>query len=90
MTVPHAADIVVRSMTAIERLGRPFEFHVTLESKAVSLKLEDFLGQAATVHTDLPEGEKRHFSGIVTSFGQTAADGSTFQFRLCSDRGSGC
>ena len=81
MTVPHADDVVVRRLTAIERLGQPFEFRVDIESKAVSLKFEDFLGQPATVHMDLPRGGERHFSGIVTSFGQTAVDGETHQFQ---------
>ena len=81
MSVPHADDVVVRRMTAVERLGQPFEFCVSLESKAVSLKFEDFLGQPATVHIDLPRGGQRHYSGIVTSFGQTAVDGETYQFQ---------
>ena len=81
MSVPHADDVVVRRMTAVERLGQPFEFCVSLESKAVSLKFEDFLGQPATVHIELPRGGKRHYNGIVTSFGQTAVDGETFQFQ---------
>jgi len=81
MTIPSQDDLVVRRLTAVERLGQPFEFRVELQSKAVSLNLQDFPGRSATVHLELPRGGTRHFNGIVTSFGQTSVDGNTYCYQ---------
>ncbi len=59
-------DVHVQSMDGSEELGRPFKFTVELRSEKHDLKLDDQLGKELTVSIELPDGKKRHFSGLVS------------------------
>jgi type VI secretion system secreted protein VgrG len=76
MTIPHAADVIIRRMSVAENLGRLFEFQLDLTSNVGGLSYQDFLGQSVTVNWELPRGGTRHFNGILVSFGQTAVEGT--------------
>lgn len=80
-TIPGGDDLTLRRVTAIEELGRPFEYHVELVSQTNTAAYEDFLGQSATVSYELPRGGTRYFNGIVASFGQSTMDGGQYVFR---------
>lgn len=70
---PLKGDLVVRSMTGEEAMGRLSVFHLELLSQNFELHFKQIVGQKVTVIVDLPEGE-RYFNGYITEFrfmGQT-------------------
>ena len=57
-------DLLFRSMSGRETLGRMFEYSVELLSKNASLDLSELVGQPMTVQLQLPKGQ-RYFNGVV-------------------------
>ncbi|MDJ0943329.1 MAG: type VI secretion system tip protein TssI/VgrG [Kiloniellales bacterium] len=55
-------------MDAREEMSRLFEFRLDLLSENHDLRIEDLLGQSMTVRFVLPEGDTRHFNGVVAQF----------------------
>ena len=81
VTSPLGTDVLLFDrMSGSERLGRLSEFRVQLLSTKPDLKIADILGQAMGVHINLPDGEVRHFNGIVTRFASTGWSGSLARY----------
>ena len=69
VTSPLGADrLLLRRMTAVDGLSRPFEIDLQLLSTDHAIALSDVLGQPMTVRLDLPENHRRFFNGIVSRF----------------------
>lgn len=64
---PLAGDLVVRSMTGDEALGRLFCYNLELLSRNLELQFSDIVGQKVTVVLTLADGE-RYFNGYITEF----------------------
>jgi type VI secretion system secreted protein VgrG len=62
--------LLLRSMTATEALGRPFEFGLELRSTNYEIAMDAILGENVTVAVDLKGDEKRYFNGYVSRFQQ--------------------
>ena len=59
--------LLFRSMSAVEELGRMFDYRLELLSDDHNIKLEDVLGQSMTVTLETPGGD-RYFNGFVSEF----------------------
>src|SRR3954465_13496187 len=68
-------ELVVRSFTATERLGRPFQVEAELLSGNFEIKFEDGLGQAMKTPVETASGTPRYFNGFVSRFSQGAPFG---------------
>jgi type VI secretion system secreted protein VgrG len=68
LTSPLGAALLVHRARIEERLGRVPAARLELRSHDHQVRIEDVLGQALTVHLDLPGGGRRHFDGVVTTF----------------------
>lgn len=77
-----AGDFRLTSMRYAEALGSPFEMTLDLVADDASVDPDSLLGTAATVNFSLPAGGERHFSGLVTRFGQPVLGGDTGAFRM--------
>ena len=73
-------DLLFRSMSGDEELGRPFEYVVDVLSKNPGIKLAEALGQTMTVSVPLAAGF-RYFNGLVTRFSQIGMAGSYYVYR---------
>jgi type VI secretion system secreted protein VgrG len=73
--------LLLRSMTAAERLSAPFEYELTLLSKRIDIKADDLLGTPATAALELPDGGRRFFNGYFSRFSQTGFDGTYALYR---------
>ncbi len=63
--------LLVKSVRASERLGRPFCLRLELFGEQADLMSDDLLGKAVSVSYKPPGGQvQRHFHGIVTEFAQ--------------------
>ncbi len=76
--------LVLEAMSGHESLGTPFAYDLSLISLDANVDLAALLGQAMTVHLDLPVGE-RLFNGIVlhAEHGPTEGKYSRYQVTLC-------
>ncbi len=76
VTTPLGKDeLLLQRMTAIEEMGRLFEFRLELLSENEEIKLEDLLGKDMTVRLDLIDDNKRYFHGYVSQFSQLGGIG---------------
>ncbi|MBC7706957.1 MAG: type VI secretion system tip protein VgrG [Rhodoferax sp.] len=75
-------DLQCKSMDATEELGRLFEFNIEALADSGEITPEDLLGKPASVSVVLPEGDKRHFHGLVCAMGTEGADEDRFSYRL--------
>ncbi len=76
--------LLFRRMTAVESLGRLFEFDVHLLSREEKIEPRDVLGKSLTIQLELQDGGVRYFNGVISRFAQTAeiAGGGEFaQYR---------
>ena len=71
-----------RGLSAVEELGRPYEFVVQADSDAVDVVLADLLGTPAAVSVQLPDDSRRYFHGLVASAGLDGASGKRCAWRL--------
>lgn len=60
--------LLLRRMTAVEQISRPFVFRADLMSKDHAIKLENLLGNELAIEVDLPNRRKRYFHGLVSRF----------------------
>lgn len=60
--------LLVHNFSAIEELGRIYQFELTLRSTVENIDFESLLGQNVTVRLDT--ADKRYFNGYVTEFSQ--------------------
>ncbi|MEO7245999.1 MAG: type VI secretion system tip protein TssI/VgrG [Rubrivivax sp.] len=79
---PFGDKLLFRSMTALEEVSRLFEFEVLAVSEDPDLAVATVLNQNATVSMALDPDTRRHFSGLVTSFGIDGVDGRFYRYRL--------
>lgn len=75
------ADVlVVRRLSGIEQLGRPFQFDVELLSERVDIKLESLLGLNACVRLDVGGGKQRFFNGIMVDLALAGSVGRSHRY----------
>ncbi len=78
---PLGADVLlVRRVSGVEQLGRPFQYDVELLSEDGNLSLEAVLGQSACVRLDLGGGRQRFFNGIAVDFALSGALGRLHRY----------
>lgn len=65
--------LLLVSMAATERLGRPFEYRLELASEDPQIRADDIVGQNVSVRLNLLTGEPRYFNGFVSRFTQLTA-----------------
>lgn len=71
VTTPLGEDVLMlKSMNGHETLGRLFRYEVELISEDGQIDSNKLIGEPLTVSVQLPDGSKRHFSGLVTAFGE--------------------
>ena len=68
-------------MSAVERLGRPFEFSLELLSTDHNLALDQLLGSPACVSVLLPTGDTRYFHGRVNRISWGGSHGQYSKYR---------
>lgn len=59
----------VRSLSAHEEMGRPFEFQVTALAADFELDIDSLVGSTAHVSLQLADNQLRHFHGVVAAAG---------------------
>ncbi len=72
---PFGEDLLCRSFSGNETIGRLFEYRLGLVSKIANLQFKDIVGKIVTVTLDLPKDKKRHFNGYVTEFKYLGMEG---------------
>ena len=79
ITTPLGTDVFgVSALSGAEAISRPFEFRVDVFAAAdATVEFDRLLGQGVTVSVALPEGEKRHFNGIVRSVAKGGTERTT-------------
>ncbi|AFL74244.1 type VI secretion system Vgr family protein [Thiocystis violascens] len=73
--------LLLREMTAAERLSVPFEYALTLLSERLEIDPDDLLGTPMTVALLLPDGKRRFYNGYVSRFSQTGFQGRHALYR---------
>ena len=67
-------ELQLQRVRGVEEIGRPSLFELELLSPDPNLKINDLLGDKATIVLALPDGD-RYFNGHFTSFGQAGTVG---------------
>ena len=67
--------LLLRNMTAAERLSAPFEYELRLLSEQIDVSADDLLGTPATVTLELPDQGRRYFNGYVSRFSHAGIEG---------------
>ena len=62
--------LLLQKFTAIEELGKPFQFNLNLRSTQEDIDFEALLGQNASVRLSTSVSEQRYFNGYITEFSQ--------------------
>lgn len=68
--------LLLRSMTAKERISALFEYALELSSEDIDIAPSDLLGKPATVSLRLMDGGKRYFNGWINRFSHVGFDGA--------------
>jgi type VI secretion system secreted protein VgrG len=80
---PLGNDLLFRSMTGTEELGRLSEFDISALSPRADIELSELLAKNVTVKMELRSGTGfRFFNGFVTRFAQEGKLGRLFLYRL--------
>jgi len=83
LTTPLGGKVLrLSSMTAIEELGRLFDFSVVALSEKNDIDPNALLGKRVSVAVELSNRQHRHFNGVVTSAGLEGARGGLFAYSL--------
>jgi type VI secretion system secreted protein VgrG len=84
VTTPLGADkLLLLSFTGQEAISRLFDFQLDLTAEnEVDVAFDKLLGQKITTRLDLPDGEKRYFSGICNRVGQGERDEIFTRYRM--------
>lgn len=72
--------LVLRTLSTVEALGRPFEYQLELGSEKADIAFKDILGQNVTIRLELPGQGTRYFNGIVSRFGHAGQRGRVFYY----------
>jgi type VI secretion system secreted protein VgrG len=76
VTSPLGDDVLLlRSLVYSERLGRPFELHLSVASENHAIDADKILGQNVSVRINRAGDDPRFLNGYVASFEQTRAMG---------------
>ena len=62
--------LLLQKFTAVEELGKPFQFNLQLRSTQEDIDFEALLGQNASVRLATSVSEQRYFNGHITKFSQ--------------------
>ncbi|MCF6189957.1 MAG: type VI secretion system tip protein VgrG [Cocleimonas sp.] len=62
--------LLLHRFKAVEELGRPFNFELTLRSSKEDIEFESLLGQNVSVRLDVSGNQERFFNGYITEFSQ--------------------
>jgi len=62
--------LLIQNLTAVEELGRPFQFELILRSTQEDIDFEALLGKNASVRLATSVIEQRYFNGYITEFTQ--------------------
>jgi len=62
--------LLLHHFEAVEELGRPYNFELTLRSTKEDIDFESLLGQNVSVRLDVAGNDERYFNGYVTEFSQ--------------------
>ncbi len=68
--------LLLRSMTANERISALFDYGLDLSSEDIDIAPSDLLGKPATVSLRLMDGSKRWFNGWINRFSHVGFDGA--------------
>lgn len=75
------ADVLlVRRLSGVEQLGRPFQFDIELLSEKVDIKLESLLGLNACVRLDSGKGKRRYFNGVMVDLALSGSLGRLHRY----------
>lgn len=66
--------LLIKRMTGVERLGRPFVYTLDLFSEDPEIGFDKVVGQPVTIHVDTSRTTTRYFNGFISSFEQVEAD----------------
>ncbi|MEL7448370.1 MAG: type VI secretion system tip protein TssI/VgrG [Pseudomonadota bacterium] len=77
---PLGDDLLLRSMTATEGLGRMARYELELLSPDANLSLNSMLGLNLSVRLDRELGEPRYFDGFVCEFSQAGMAGNYHRY----------
>ncbi|RKT46293.1 type VI secretion system Vgr family protein [Thiocapsa rosea] len=73
--------LLLRSMTANERISALFEYALELSSEDIDIAPSDLLGKPATVSLRLMDGSKRWFNGWINRFSLVGFDGADARYK---------
>lgn len=62
--------LLLHHFEAVEELGRPYNFELTLRSAKEDIDFESLLGQNVSIRLDVAGNDERYFNGYVTEFSQ--------------------
>ncbi len=75
-------ELLLHSMSATERLGRPFEIRLNLLSKDNDIALDDVIGKNFAVRLETRAGNEKHFNGIASHFAHVGTHRNYVQYEL--------
>lgn len=80
LTTPLGADVLLlQEFEGSESLSQPFSFRLDMVSEQQSIAANALLGKAVTWSVAGPDGDQRHFSGIVREFVAAEAWGRDYR-----------
>ncbi|MGH8517503.1 MAG: type VI secretion system Vgr family protein, partial [Panacagrimonas sp.] len=79
---PLPKDLLFKSMSGEESLGRLFEFRVDLLSLKPDIKADKLLGQGMTIKLEQQDGAPRCFNGYVARFSSGAYNGRHYTYQV--------
>ena len=82
LTAPVDQDLLFKSMSATEELGRLFEFEIEALSPSPDITPEDLLGKPVSVALELDAEQTRYFHGRVCAMGTSGTESRMFGYRL--------
>ena len=82
LTTALGTDLFFQAMHGKEDVSRLFEYHVSALSTSATLSPDDILGTGASVSIEIADDVKRHFHGIVASFGINGSVGRYYRYHL--------
>jgi type VI secretion system secreted protein VgrG len=84
ITTPLGADVLLMvGFTGRESISQIFEYHLdVIATNYTDIPFDKILAQKVTINLELPEGEKRHFNGIVRRFSQGHRDDTFTYYRI--------
>ncbi|MCE3241122.1 MAG: Rhs element Vgr protein, partial [Deltaproteobacteria bacterium] len=84
VTTPLGEDkLLLLAFTGEESISRLFNFHLDLMAENdTDIAFDKLLGQKITTRVDLPDDEKRYFSGICNRISQGERDENFTSYRI--------